>query len=257
MTDATSSSASSREPTGKLPSQNLTKGNYYERLRLRPGASVQEIRRAYRDLSKLYHPDTTELESALAVPQFQALNEAYATLSSPEKRLSYDYKIGYSRISVIQPQREAANVRSKFSDSAYLDPSDRPLSAGELFALFILGITFVGCLLLVVTISLTKGDVAVTQISPPGIESINAAPSASTAASAAASAADSSMQLFDGASTPELPQQPWLLPKAHSPRQNQAKSQIYPVFPPSYPPIYPAPSTPQTAPFGQSVFDPS
>ena len=140
--------------------------SYYERLGLKPNASVQEIRRAYRDLSKLYHPDTTQLESAIAVPKFQALNEAYATLSSPEKRLSYDYKSGYSRISVMQPlrnqtpssQRSQDTPSHDWSSSAYLDPNDRPLSAGEMFALFILGVTFIGCLILVFAIGLTHDD---------------------------------------------------------------------------------------------------
>ncbi|MEL6350551.1 MAG: J domain-containing protein [Cyanobacteria bacterium J06627_28] len=136
--------------------------NYYTLLGVAPNASAQDIRRAYRDLSKLYHPDTTELESAVATVKFQALNEAYATLSSPERRLTYDYKIGYSRISVIQPLGQNENRQPKATRpydptaSAYLSPTDRPLSAGELFALFILGVTFIGCLLLVVTISLTQ-----------------------------------------------------------------------------------------------------
>jgi curved DNA-binding protein CbpA len=142
---------------------------YYDVLGLRPNASVQEIRRAYRDLSKLYHPDTTALESAIAIPKFQALNEAYATLSSPEKRLSYDYKVGFSRLSVIQPwvtsagrngEGPSGQYPERYPKNAYLDPTDRPLSAGEFFALFILGLTFAACLLLVVTLSLTKGDVA-------------------------------------------------------------------------------------------------
>ena len=139
--------------------------NYYDLLGLRRGASVQDIRRAYRDLSKLYHPDTTELERAIAVPKFQALNEAYATLSSPEKRLTYDYKIGYSRLSVMQVSSNFPNAQSdQYPGNAYLDPTDRPLSAGELFALFLLGVTFVGCLLLVVTISLTKGNVSTSSL---------------------------------------------------------------------------------------------
>ncbi len=145
---------------------------YYERLGLKPAASVQDIRRAYRDLSKLYHPDTTKLESAVAIPKFQALNEAYATLSSPEKRFAYDLKIGYSRLSVMQAvgptslqhQSQGSSQVKQYSSNAYLDPTDRPLSAGELFALFILGITFLGCLLLVVTISLTKGDVTAVNL---------------------------------------------------------------------------------------------
>ncbi|MBE9064197.1 J domain-containing protein [cf. Phormidesmis sp. LEGE 11477] len=139
--------------------------SYYDLLGLRPNASVQEIRRAYRDLSKLYHPDTTELESAIATRKFQALNEAYAVLSSPEKRLGYDYKIGYSRLSVMRPLSANApgGPPPKSYDptaSAYLDPTDRPLSAGELFALFILGVTFIGCLILVFTIGLTQSNSA-------------------------------------------------------------------------------------------------
>ena len=139
-------------------------------LSLRPNASVQDIRRAYRDLSKLYHPDTTELDSAIATVKFQALNEAYGTLSSPEKRLAYDYQIGYSRISVMQPLKGNAprptasrNAAYDPTASAYLDPTDRPLSAGELFALFILGVTFIGCLILVFTMGLTHSDLPITQ----------------------------------------------------------------------------------------------
>ena len=41
----------------------------------------------------------------------------------------------------------------------YIDPTDRPLSAGEIFALFLLGVTFVGCLALVVVIGYTKGEI--------------------------------------------------------------------------------------------------
>ncbi len=79
-----------------------TEPNYYTLLELHPGASVIDIRRAYRELSKRYHPDTTELPAALATTKFQLLNEAYATLSNPERRLNYDLKIGYSRFGVIQ-----------------------------------------------------------------------------------------------------------------------------------------------------------
>ncbi len=76
--------------------------SYYTLLGLHPTATAIEIRRAYRELSKRYHPDTTDLQSAIATAKFQQLNEAYATLSNPERRLTYDLKIGYSRLSVIQ-----------------------------------------------------------------------------------------------------------------------------------------------------------
>ena len=53
--------------------------NYYTLLQVKPTASPQEIRRAYRDLSKLYHPDTTELPPAIATEKVQ----------NPEQRLRH------------------------------------------------------------------------------------------------------------------------------------------------------------------------
>ncbi len=134
---------------------------YYSLLGLHPWASVIEIRRAYRELSKHYHPDTTKLPTAVAIGKFQQLNEAYATLSNPERRFSYDLKIGYSRFGVIQAPPDLNHPVSdayNWSKSAYLDASDRPLSAGEIFALFILGLTFLACLLLAIAIGLTRGQ---------------------------------------------------------------------------------------------------
>jgi curved DNA-binding protein CbpA len=157
---AEASKASSEPASGQAPKPASRPTSYYDLLKLHPSASVQQIRRAYRDLSKLYHPDTTELPAAVATAQFQQLNEAYATLSSPERRLTYDLKIGYSRLSVIQPSidlnRPASEPRR---DPAYLDPTDRPLSGGELFALFMLGLTFVVCAGLVVVVGLLRGEI--------------------------------------------------------------------------------------------------
>ncbi len=144
---------------------------YYDILGVKPTASPQQIRRAYRDRSKDYHPDTTELPAAVATEKFQTLNEAYATLSSPERRLAYDHRIGYSRVAVLQAPaylNQPASERHRWERSnAYLDPSDRPLSPGELFALFILGVTFVGCLLLVVVMSVDPGDILAWPGNPP------------------------------------------------------------------------------------------
>ncbi|MEO1145951.1 MAG: DnaJ domain-containing protein [Cyanobacteria bacterium J06638_22] len=137
--------------------------SYYIVLGVLPSASVQEIRRAYRELSKLYHPDTTTLPPAVATEKFQQLNEAYATLSSPDLRASYDIRNGYSRVRVMRPDLPLDSPQANTprpSTSAYLDPSDRPLSAGELFALFILGVTFAVCLLVVVMVGATRGEIA-------------------------------------------------------------------------------------------------
>ena len=146
--------------SGQAPQPALRPAPYYDLLKLHPSASVQQIRRAYRDLSKLYHPDTTDLPAAVATVQFQQLNEAYATLSSPERRLAYDLKIGYSRLSVIQPARDLNRpVSASQRDPVYLDPTDRPLSGGELFALLILSLTFVVCVGLVIVVGLLRGEI--------------------------------------------------------------------------------------------------
>lgn len=164
----------------RTPHQKRLTSSYYGLLGLHPSASAQEIRQAYRDLSKLYHPDTTTLPAPVATSKFHALNEAYATLSSPERRLAYDQRIGYSRVTVVQPlpnlHQPLSQPRPNYSSSAYLDPTDRPLSPGELFALFILGITFIGCLVLAITIGLTRGDTVMqplTQEPPSQIERTN------------------------------------------------------------------------------------
>jgi curved DNA-binding protein CbpA len=144
------------------------KPNYYSLLGLHPWASVIDIRHAYRELSKNYHPDTTTLPTAIATVKFQEINEAYATLSNPERRLNYDLKIGYSRFKVIQiptdlnhPVSDSQNL----SKSAYLDPTDRPLSEGEVFALFIMAATIIGCLLLAIAIGIIRGDTALSPLS--------------------------------------------------------------------------------------------
>jgi len=150
-----------------MPAPNPRPETHYDRLGVKPTASPQQIRQAFRELSKLYHPDTTTLPEEEATEKFQQLNEAYGILSSPDRRWTYDKQVGYSRISVMQPleplSRASSTVpRRKEPSNLYLDPTDRPLSAGEIFALFILGLTFVACLALVVTVGLTRGDYALS-----------------------------------------------------------------------------------------------
>jgi curved DNA-binding protein CbpA len=141
--------------------QSCKTTNYYSLLGLHPSASVIDIRRAYRELSKQYHPDTTVLPALEATAKFQQINEAYATLSKPEQRFNYDLKIGYSRFGIIGAPSDLNRPISRSynsTKSAYLDANDRPLSSGELFALFIMGLTLVGCLLLAIAVGIIRGE---------------------------------------------------------------------------------------------------
>ena len=147
---------SNRQKSTTLPPQ-VKLDTYYNLMGLHPSASNIAIRRTYRQLSKKYHPDTTELPDQVAIAKFQRLNEAYAVLSSPEQRSLYDLKIGYSRLNVIQAPNWSESDRQRHSRTAYLDPTDRPLSSGEVFVLVLLGLTFVGCLALVVVVAYFRG----------------------------------------------------------------------------------------------------
>jgi hypothetical protein len=162
----TSNRATENQNETSVSTKERINSSYYGLLGLHPAASPVEIRRAYRELSKRYHPDTTNLPKAIATSKFQQLNEAYATLSNPERRLTYDYQIGYSRVAVVQPKPNLHQqvTQKTHSSSAYLDPTDRPLDGGEIFALFLLLLTFIGCLALAFFIALTRGEAALQPI---------------------------------------------------------------------------------------------
>lgn len=66
----------------------MAKRDYYEVLGLQKGASQEEIRKAYRQLAKKYHPDINKEPGA--EEKFKEINEAYDTLSDEQKRARYD-----------------------------------------------------------------------------------------------------------------------------------------------------------------------
>lgn len=128
---------------------------YYQLLGLSPTASEEDVRRAYRQRSKLYHPDTTELPAEKAAEQFQTIKEAYAVLSNAEARRHYDNQFCPPDLSVRRGRPPAAPVQQPAPN---LDSQQRPLSPGEVFALFLLGITFSACLVLALVVGTTQSE---------------------------------------------------------------------------------------------------
>lgn len=76
--------------------------NYYEILGLGYGAGNSEIKAAFRNLAKIYHPD----KNPDGIEHFSKILRAYETLSDPTLKASYDYKLNYHQTQT-QYQREA------------------------------------------------------------------------------------------------------------------------------------------------------
>jgi len=73
--------------------------DYYRTLGVKRNADDNEIKKAFRQLAKKFHPDANP-DNPQAEARFKEINEAYATLSDPTKRAKYDrYGSNYSRYS--------------------------------------------------------------------------------------------------------------------------------------------------------------
>lgn len=77
---------------------SLDNKNYYEILGVAFDATTEEIKEAYRDVARVYHPDSRFYDEivpdrALAAEDqrvFQRVTDAYTTLVNPDRRASYD-----------------------------------------------------------------------------------------------------------------------------------------------------------------------
>lgn len=74
--------------------------DHYKTLGIERKASAKEIKTAYRQLARKYHPDVSK--EANAEERFKSVNEAYDTLSDDKKKKSYDEEQTYSSNSGFQ-----------------------------------------------------------------------------------------------------------------------------------------------------------
>ena len=71
--------------------------NYYEMFGINPKAGPEEIKRAYHDQLKIWHPDKNAGRIEEAEETTKILNQAYGVLSDPARRKQYDRMLHYTK----------------------------------------------------------------------------------------------------------------------------------------------------------------
>jgi len=94
--------------------------SYFAILGVSSTASSEEIKSAFRELAKAYHPDHYEGDSE----RFREIQEAYSVLGDTQKRISYQRSLDRHR--PVQP-----SGRTPYSGPEPLVPENRPVNVGR------------------------------------------------------------------------------------------------------------------------------
>jgi len=89
--------------------------NHYQILGINQNATDAEIKAAYKELAKKYHPDKHD-NNIVFEEHFKKINAAYQILSNKQKRTLYDYKLTYKATQQAPP---AQNANSKKPQAQY------------------------------------------------------------------------------------------------------------------------------------------
>ncbi|RYE24110.1 MAG: TraG family conjugative transposon ATPase, partial [Sphingobacteriaceae bacterium] len=84
------------------------KSNYYNLLEVAVDATMEEIKKSFRRLAMIYHPDTTLNKEIYTEEKFVILLEAYETLKDEEKRKAYD-ELQIAQVSKVVKERPKVN----------------------------------------------------------------------------------------------------------------------------------------------------
>lgn len=101
--------------------QRSVPANYYELLGVHPGASAEEIKRAFFTKSKELHPDRDPGNPALH-SRFVELNEAYRVLSREQSRRNYDHQLH----SASPPKSSGSTAEPKYTQQTHSSSWEPP-----------------------------------------------------------------------------------------------------------------------------------
>ncbi len=148
--------------------------DYYKILEIHRDASLDDIKRAYRNKAKLIHPDINNSPRANEV--FAIVNEAYETLMDEHKRYLHDIKLNFADSKKEEAERKkqyygSSSKNDTFSNAkmnsfqfnsqeAYKEKTDEDYykQAPLLYNLFFASGMFLGFLILIVSVSGTLKD---------------------------------------------------------------------------------------------------
>ena len=77
-------------------SEKITRKDYYQVLGIPKNATEEQLKKAYRNLAKVYHPDVSTgkvKDYEPSIEKFRDIAEAYAVLSNKTLRLDYDTRM--------------------------------------------------------------------------------------------------------------------------------------------------------------------
>jgi curved DNA-binding protein CbpA len=128
--------------------------DHYKVLGVPRDATEREIKRAYRERVKLWHPDRNGSDRAAEV--FHALHEAYSTLMDAGARAAYDDRLRHYREAgkaapdATQAHRDAWARHMARAPERPASPADRALfrglhATGLVFAVLLIGGILFGC----------------------------------------------------------------------------------------------------------------
>ncbi len=117
-----SSSNKSAENEKKQKSERLTNKSFYEILGIDINATQDQIKDRFRFLSQAFHPDkfATSTHKAQAEEDFKVINDAYQTLSDPQKREQYNKDVfGSVNPTTQSAESSYSNAADKSGGSSY------------------------------------------------------------------------------------------------------------------------------------------
>jgi molecular chaperone DnaJ len=105
--------------------------DHYTLLGLGRDASLDEIKKAYRQLAMRHHPDRTQ-NNPQDTEIFKAVAVAFATLSNPERRAEYDRLLAAA-------ERRASKTRARRTRTTTSDPRQQNTPFGDILEEFFQG----------------------------------------------------------------------------------------------------------------------